>query len=302
MMQSLARLASVIALILVVTARAYASGPFVLPVDSGFVQLYGGAIRADHYYNTAGSLRPYDSVKTDLSVVVFGVTADFGVLDGLEVNLDVPLGIQTLTSKALFPDRRIVAPMYYGIGGTYRLSAGSLATSLSAMLKIPPGFHRGIYDDPEHPTFLSDGFLQVTTMLNAGFRHKNIWLEGGAGYTWRDEEPLDEIPFALEVGFSRVEGTGIFVGLKGVVSTGDVTEPLRPFYAGSAGSAEERKRDDGGRGFFRTIDRENYLSLGAGAFVDLFKTVTITGRYDLRLFGRNSLALRGATLGVGYRF
>lgn len=299
---TLVRLAPVLLALLLVASRAAASGPFVIDAGKGYAHLYGGAIRADHYYTTEGDLRPYDTVKTDLNIVQFGLSADYGILDGLEVNLDVPLTIYTMTSASRFPDRQIVAPAYVGIGGTWRMSSENLATSVSTMLKVPPGFHRGIYDDPNHPSFLSDGFLQVTTMLNAGFHYKNIWLKGGAGYTWRDEEPLDEIPFNVELGFSRVEGTGIFLGLSGVVSTGDVTEPLRPFYAGASGTAEERMRQDGGRGILRTIDRENYLTINAGAFIDIFERYSITGRYDLRLFGRNSMALRGALLGVGYRF
>jgi hypothetical protein len=302
MKQTLAYVVALIVTIALDVAPAVAGGPFVLEAGEGIARLTGGAYRADQYYNTEGRLRTYDTVKTQLNVVRFGLSGDYGLIDGLELNVDVPIGIYTLTSRAQFPDRRIVTPEYFGLGGTYRLSAGNLATSLSAMVKLPPGFHRGIYDDPAHPTFLSDGFLQIAGMLNAGFKYKNIWLKAGAGYTWRDEEPIDEIPFTFELGFSRVEGTGIFVGLDGVVSTGDVTQPLRPFYAGASGSVEERQRNDGGRGVFRTIDRENYLNVGAGAFVYVTKQLMVNGRYDLRLFGRNTIAMRGAQLGLGYRF
>lgn len=302
MKQTPALIAQVLIALLLAGARADAGGPFVEEQGKGFAHLYGGAIRADHYYNTSGEWIPYDTLKTDLSIVVFGISASYGVLDGLELNLDLPLDILTLTSGSRFPDRRIVSPAYYGIGATVQLGKGNLSSSLSSMVKIPPGFHDGIYDDPAHPTFLSDGFLQVTSMLNVGFLYKYMWFKGGAGYTWRDEEPLDEIPFGVEIGFSRVEGTGIFMNVAGVVSTGDVTQPLKPFYAGASGTAEERKRSDGGRGTFRTIDRENYVSIGAGAFVELFDAFTVTGRYELRVFGRNSLAMRGAFLGIGYHF
>jgi hypothetical protein len=303
MTQMLVRLAPLsLALLLLAAPHASAGGPFVAEPGKGYAHLYGGSIRADHYYNTAGTLRPYDTLKTELNAVMFGITGEYGIAEGLELNLDLPFGIFTLSSESLFPDRQIVSPTYLGIGGTYQISSGNLSTSLSTMVKIPPGFHDGIYDDPEHPTFLSDGFLQVTTMLNAGFRHKDMWLKGGAGYTWRDEEPIDEIPFNVEVGFSRVEGTGIFVAVSGVVSTGDVTQPLRPFYAGSSGTIEDRQRNDGGRGILRTIDRENYVTVGAGAFVDLFETVTVTGRYELRLFGSNTLAMRGVMLGIARHF
>jgi hypothetical protein len=302
MITMLSRLLSAVTLALVAVSTAHAGGPFVLEPGKGFAHLYGGALRADQYYNTEGEMRSYDTLKTDFSAVMFGLSADYGLLEGLELNFEMPVGIFTLTSASRFPDRQIVSPTHVGIGATYQLSGGSLATSVSTMLKIPPGFHDGIYDDPNHPTFLSDGYFQLQTMLHAGFTHKNIWLKGAAGYTWRDEEPIDEIPYAFEIGFSRVEGTGIFVGVNGVVSTGDVTQPLRPFYAGASGTVEERQRADGGRGIFRTIDRENNLNIGAGAFVYVMDQVMISGRYELRLFGRNSIATRGAFLGVGYRF
>ncbi len=137
-------------------------------------------------------------------------------------------------------------------------------------------------------------------MLNAGYFTDNLWFKASTGYNWRDEEPLDEIPYGLEVGFTRVAGTGIFLGLNGVVSTGDVGSPARAFYAGASGSPSEQERVDGGTGRFSTIDRENYLDIGAGAFVTIAERFVVDGRYVLRLAGNNTLALRGAYLGVGY--
>jgi hypothetical protein len=302
MKNTLGRILTLIALASLAPSPAAASGPFVLEPGKGFAHLYGGAYRADQYLDTEGEMHAYDTLKTSLNAVMFGISADYGVIDGLEANFEMPVGIFSLTSKERFPDRRIVSPTHIGLGATYRLSGGNVATSISTMVKIPPGFHRGIYDDPKHPTFLSDGFLQLATMLNAGFTHKNMWLKAAAGYTWRDEEPLDEIPYNFEIGFSRVEGTGIFLNIHGVVSTGDVTQPLQPFYAGSSGTAEERERRDGGRGNLRTIDRENNLNVAAGAFFNIMDNVMVTGRYELRLFGRNTMATRGALLGIGYQF
>jgi hypothetical protein len=277
-------------------------GAFTLEEGEGRANIYGGTAAAKNYYDIDGNLRLFDSVQTQFSATTFGITVDYGLTGALELNFDMPVGYYQLTSKSLFPDRTIVAPAYIGLGATYRITPDKLSTSVSTMLKVPPGFHSGIYDDPEHPTFLSDGYFQWTTMLNVGFKHDDVWVKGSAGYNWRDEEPLDEILYSMEVGLSRVEGTGIFVGAGGVVTTGDVTKPLRPFYAGASGDIEERSRRNGGTGRFSTIDRENYFAVNAGAFVDITSSISLNGRYIVRLFGANSLLLQGGYLGIGYKF
>lgn len=281
---------------------AHAGEPIILPKGKGVVSIYGGPARASSYYNTTGRLKRFDTLNTDFSALIFGLTANYGLTDWLELNADVPLAYYKVTSSGRFPDRSVFFPSYYGIGATYQLSRGKVNSSISSMVKVPPGFHDGIYDDPKHPTFLSDGFLQITSMLNFGFNFKEIWFKGGAGYNWRDEEPLDEIIYNAEIGLSKVEGTGIFVGCNGVITTGDVTQPLRPFYAGASGSITEQQRVDGGTGRFSTIDRENYFAINAGAFVGITDYITLSGRYAIRLFGANSLALQGGFLGVGYNF
>ena len=281
---------------------ATAGDPVVTPARKGIVSIYGGAARASSYYNIDGRLKRFDTVQTDFSMLLFGLTMNYGLTDWLELNLDVPVNYSKLTSNGRFPERSIFAPAYYGIGATYQLSTGKVNSSLSSMVKIPRGFHQGIYDDPEHPSFLSDGFFQVTTALNFGFNYKELWFKGSAGYNWRDEEPLDEIVYNAEVGLSKVEGTGIFVGFNGVVSTGDVAQPLRPFYAGASGTIEDQQQVDGGRGEFRTIDRENYFAINAGAFVEVTDNIVLSGRYAVRLFGANSLVLQGGYLGAGYKF
>jgi hypothetical protein len=287
---------------LAATSGARAGEPQVIGASKGRIFIYGGSARASRYYNLNGDLKRYDTVGTDFTATTFGLTGYYGLTDDIELDVDIPFGYYILASKSRFPDRSIFSASYYGVGATYQLSSGKVNSSISSMVKIPPGFHRGIYDDPKHPTFLSDGYFQVTTTLNFGFTAKEMWFKGSAGYNWRDEEPLDEIVYAAEIGISKVEGTGIFVGCNGVVSTGDVNHPLMPFYSGASGSAEEQERADGGQGIFRPIDRENYFAVNAGAFVSLNDHVYLSGRYIVRLFGKNSLSLQGAYLGAGYNF
>ncbi len=289
-------------LLLAPNHTASAGDPVIKPAGKGIVSIYGGASRASSYFNTAGRMKRFDTLQTELGVLTFALAMNYSLNDWLELNVDVPISYYSLTSNDRFPDRSIFAPAYYGVGATYQLSNGNVNSSISTMVKIPQGFHQGIYDDPKHPTFLSDGYFQALAALNFGFEYKELWFKGSAGYNWRDEEPLDEILYNAEVGFSKVEGTGIFVGFNGVLSTGDVAQPLRPFYAGASGSVTEQQQIDGGTGRFSTIDREEYFAINAGAFVGVSDRVVLSGKYIIRLVGANALVLQGGYLGVGYNF
>ena len=63
------------------------------------------------------------------------------------------------------PTRSIFTPSYLGIGATWQFSREKLVASISSMLKIPPGFHRGIYDEA------------VTLLLQS---RVDLWQIGGS--------------------------------------------------------------------------------------------------------------------------
>ncbi len=280
-----------------------AGDPVVLAPGKGSLIVYGGSLSADHFYDINGDLRRFDTNVTRFSAVLFGTTFRYGLATDLELNVELPLAYLSLTSKKRFPDRSIFAPSYVGIGGTYQLIRGDIFNaSGDAMLKIPPGFHRGIYDDPNHPSFLSDGFFQATAGANVSLWTEPILLKGRAAYNWRDEEPVDEFQFSLSGILTRVEGTGIHVGFDGVIPLADVTQPLLPFYSGASGTPEQVSRIDGGTGRFATIDREFFIALNAGAYVNITNSILVSGNYTIRLGGKNSLALGGAFLALGYSF
>lgn len=295
-------LISAFLVMLVLPQAIHAGEPLVLAPGKGSVYIYGGSASATRYYNVNGDLKRFDTLRTEFTATTFGLTVNYGLMDDLELNLDVPIGYYSLTSQTRLPDRSIFSPTYYGVGATYQLSRGKVNASVSAMVKVPPGFHNGIYDDPKHPSFLSDGFLQASAGLNFGFNLTENWFKGNIAYNWRDEEPADEILYNAEVGLSKVPGIGIFVGINGVQSTVDATHPTHPFYAGTSGSETEQARIDGGRGEFRTIDRENYFAVYAGAYVNVIGNFFLSGKYAVRLFGTNTLVLPGAYLGAGYNF
>lgn len=291
-------------LLLLVTAvtGARADAPIILAPGKGMVRLYSTWGSTNTFHRADGELRLFDTVGTSFSTTIVGLTADYGLANNLELNLDMPIGYFSLTSKERFPSRSLLQLMYLGIGATYQLSRERLITSISSMAKIPSGFHQGIYDDPNHPTFLSDGYFQWTTMFNVGFNYKQVWMKGGVGYNFRAEEPADEVPYNIQLGFSRVEGTGIYIGGHGVISTADVTQPLKPFYAGASGDDDALYISDGGSGRFSTIDRESYFAVDAGAYVEIASRFKLDGSYAVKLFGSNTLNLQMALLGVSYSF
>lgn len=291
-------------LLLLIAPRLLSAGnPIVLDHKKGSVTLYGGSFSTEHFYDIDGNLRRFDTNGSRFSAVLLGATLRYGLASGIELNGELPLAWFSLVSKRRFPDRSIFAPSFVGLGGTVQLVRdSSFNASADAMLKIPPGFHRGIYNDPDHPSFLSDGFFQAAAGLNLSLWAEPILLKGRMAYNWRDEEPVDEFQYALSAILTRVEGTGIQVGFEGVVPLADVARPAQPFYAGASGSAEQIGRIDGGTGRFATIDREVYIALNAGAYVNITRSIVVSGNYSIRLAGTNSLALAGAFLALGYGF
>ncbi len=256
-----------------------------------------------NYFSGDGETRLFDSLETTFTSWTFGLSADYGLLDNLELNVDLPIGYYSLTSASRFPDRSIFAPAWLGVGLTYAKAFGRLRAGVSSHLRIPPGFHNGIYDDPEHPTFLSDGYLQFLNVLHLAYGGDEFWMKGSVGYNLRGEEPVNEIVYSGQLGLSRVQGTGVFVGFAGVIATEDPSDPLRPFYAGASGGEEgEELRQDGGTGHFATIDRETYFALRPGGFVQIGDDLTLSAQYQVILFGYNTLRLNTISLSGGWRF
>ena len=263
------------------------------------VWISGGGGSTTTLFDTDGTQRLFDTAGTTFGAWGLSVSADYGISDRLELNLSLPIGYYTLTSDRRFPDRSILAPAWLGIGATWGITTGEIRTAAGVEVRIPHGFHQGIYDDPNHPSFLSDGFLEVRGSLMAAYATPKFWIKGSAGYALRGEEPVDELFGSVQVGHSSVAGTGIFIGVEGVTSTSDPSEPTRPFYAGADGDLTEFS---GGVGRMRTIEREAYLTVAPGAFFDLRENLTISTQYRLRLLGVHTVRLNGLFAGVGLRF
>lgn len=275
------------------------SDAFLQEEGKGEAWLYAGGGSTKTIYDADGRQRLFDTSGTRFSAYVFGLNVDYGLTDRLELNLSLPVGLFSLTSDVHFPDRSILAPAYLGLGATYGVTTGDLLSAIALQVRVPPGFHRGIYNDPNHPSFLSDGFLEVRGQIAGAYAGDGFWVKGSGAYSWRDEEPEDQIVLEAQAGLSRVEGTGVFVSAEWLLSLGDASNPARPFYAGSQGDFSEFT---GGVGRMTTIAEEEYLVIAPGAYFDFLDDWTISTQYRLRLAGTHTIRLNSLFVGLGYRF
>lgn len=262
-----------------------------------WVSAGGGSTRT--MFNTDAEERLLDTIGTDFSAYVLTINADYGLTENLELNGTLPIGWFSTTSE-IFPDRSILAPAYLGLGATWRFLDGPVRAAAGVEARIPPGFHQGIYDDPAHPTFLSDGFFELrSTLFGAWSNGDNLWAKGGVGYAFRAEEPVDALTAEAEIGFSSVPGTGLFLKLSAETSLSDPSTPTRPFYAGAATGKENLT---GGTGRILTIERQRFFDVAPGIFVDLSDRLSTAFLYRIRVLGLHTLRINGLYIGVGFRF
>ena len=280
-------------------AMSAQSDAFLRKKGEGEVWIYGGGGSTKTIYDARGTQRLFDTAGTRFGAYVLGADFNYGVSDRIELNASLPIGRYTLRSDHNFPDRTIVAPAFLGIGGTVAITEGDFRSAFALQLRVPPGFHNGIYDDPNHPSFLSDGWLEIRPTLAAAYAGSGYWLKGGVTYGWRAEEPEDEIVLTAEAGLNRVEGTGIFLSAEWVMSLGDPSNPARPFYAGSDGAAGEFT---GGTGRLVSIAEEEYFVVAPGAYFEFLEQWTLSTQYRLRLVGTHTIRLNALYLAVGHQF
>jgi hypothetical protein len=101
-------------------------------------------------------------------------------------------------------------PDHYAIGGKYILSIDEIYPFFKAEFRIPPGFHKGILNDPDY-NFLSDGAFEFLATIGGSFRFDKTWIETDITYNYRDEELVDQIIFDLEAGLMTVPNTALGV-------------------------------------------------------------------------------------------
>ena len=226
-----------------------------------------------------------------------GVHIEYSILDDLGIYIKIPFNYYSLDEKYLKdsngfypidsdsnfitrPSYSLFKPGYYALGANYLLFSNIAFGVANLELRIPPGFHNGILNDPDYP-FLSDGAFEILVGIDFGARFKKGSIEAGILYNYRDEELADQIIFSTEAALSTVENTRLFVKGKYVQSLKSFDNPI-PF--------DPR----------RTTIQEDYFSAGFGfgfKISNQFKTELF---YDVWLMGKNSMSL--GKLGINMDF
>ncbi len=233
--------------------------------DNGFVKVYYSSATASSYFGGDGTVitqhrleDPNDSTRQymrfDYDIQVFGVYGEFGLSDNLTLVADFPLVALSLTETTetlrSYPSQGvtlsstsdttldIAAFAYYGLGVRYALPLQGDLNVLGLLdVRIPPGFHNGLYDDPEFE-YLSDGVFAMRIGAELGLPVSGGWLATRIAYALNAEERSDELHVCLEGGLNTVENAQIKLFVDGILALED-PETSRPFNVRETPSVEQ---------------------------------------------------------------
>lgn len=275
------------------------AGGWTQPKNQLFAKAYIGTMLASSYKNLAGDNVFYKrdtsalylngrNYGMELSGILAGLYAEYGLTDDVTLLLDVPVGRFALhevysSDDILFEgntkaDLSITQAVYYGVGARWKINTGKGVTSLSMMAKIPPGFHNGVANDP-HP-FLSDGAFQIGGGLEFGYPFKESWLASSLLYNHRFEDLSDELSVHVELGAKNIPSTliKIYVDILQSMSSFPTNEEFNPR---------------------RTILQESYVAAGASFGIYVSDNWFLDLEYSARFVGKNTWNIGTFSVGVG---
>ncbi|MBI3259201.1 MAG: hypothetical protein HYZ54_06990 [Ignavibacteriae bacterium] len=285
--------------VILICSHSLFAGGWTQPKNQLFAKAYIGTMLASSYKDLAGDNIFYKrdtsalylngrDYAMELSGILGGVYAEYGLTDDVTLLLDIPAGRFALhevystdditvdgDTKA---DFNITQAVYYGIGTRWKINTGKGVTSLSMMVKIPPGFHNGVASDP-HP-FLSDGAFQIGGGLEFGYPFKESWLASSLLYNHRFEDLSDELSVHVELGAKNIPSTLIKIYM-------DILQSMSSFPT----NEEFNPR--------RTILQESYVAAGASFGIYVSENWFLDMGYSARFVGKNTWNIGTFTLGVG---
>ncbi|MFH1051779.1 MAG: hypothetical protein V1779_12730 [bacterium] len=232
-----------------------------------------------------------------------GIKVEYAPIENLVIFSEIPVVYHTLLQKAdtmvyyisdtvnitydsisykkQTADYSLFQTSYFSIGGRYKFYSKLAYVAALAELRIPPGFHQGIQNDPDY-TFLSDGALEIHTGFLLGIKFEKGWLESAFSYHYRGEELVDYVNIHTEFGLTTVPGSKLGAQLDFIQSLGNFNEAVE---------FEPRL----------TTLQENLLQ--AGFMFQLFITDNwyVDFSYKVNLIGKNALNKSGYLIGAGIR-
>ncbi|MBK9248977.1 MAG: hypothetical protein IPM69_12895 [Ignavibacteria bacterium] len=270
------------------------------PKGQLFAKVYAGTMLASSYRNLDGESAFYkldtrDSINypngrkyaTELSGLLSGLYAEYGVSNDFTLLLDIPFGYFAL--HEVYSTNQIVVDgetkyessitqfPYFGFGTRWKMSVGKSVTALSLMMRIPPGFHNGVANDPHE--FLSDNAMQVLGGIEFGLPFKDGWMVSTLKYNYRFEDLQDELAFHVEAGSQKIPNTFIKI-------YGDILQSMGSF--SNVGDFNPR----------RTILQENYIAAGATFGVQVAENWYLDVDYSARFTGKNSWNIGTFAIGL----
>lgn len=294
------------------------AGAWTLPKGEIFAKAYVGTSSAESYLDSDGNSittletertygeAPFDTTERRLvdfsfQQIVAGLYAEYGITDKLTLVADIPFGIFSLDEESdatrvnldeennldtlraqLDETFTLSSPVYLGIGARYRIiQREKLVASLSALLRIPPGFSDGIVDNPDYD-FLSDGAFEALFGLELGAPTTYGWIGASARYNKRAEDYEDEILLHFEIGFNNIPQAAFKINLDLTQSVASMTD-ARPF------------------NIRETQLQSNFFAAGAAFSLFLNEHWFIDANYSVRIFGENTWSLNTFVLGGGLR-
>lgn len=242
-----------------------------------------------------GSLN-YHYELTTMRILLAG---GYSITDDLIARIKMPIAFYTLDetydkdSNNRFPvdtnNKILKRPSYsltqldyFSIGAAYQISKGRFFSSIMSELLIPPGFHKGIFNDPDYD-FLSDGALQFIFGARAGIDLNGLKIGGQAEYHFRDEEFSNQLCATIEVALTTVEDTE----LRG--------------YIKKISNMDSWNSDFLVNPRLTTV-QEDILSLGFSFEMIVDKTFIGNFNYELPIAGKNTLNVGGFTIAITYLF
>ncbi len=176
------------------------------------------------------------------------------------------------------------------LGFRYRLTERPWIISLESRIKLAPGYETD-EDKLDSAPPLGDGQtdFDIRLLLGSSLFNFNGYLNIDAGYRGRAEEPADEFPFSLEMGYNLTDHYTLIGRLHGVRSIAE-------------GSGQENFRIIDGKieNFIGTGTVEDFLKAQLQLFYRLNSRFGLSFEFDQVLLGRNTA--HASTFGIGLVF
>lgn len=286
------------------------------PSNTLDIKLFGSKASSSSYFDLEGKIITEEkdkSVSTDQNErkILFnyedytlGIKGEYSLTDNLVISLSFPLKYYSLSrrsdstyilydssytppqpytysQKFNLGDNSLFQPAYYSIAARYKFYSKKSYSALLFEFRVPPGFHKGIQNDPNYP-FLSDGAFETLIGAVIGVKFEKSWLETSFKYNFRGEDLVDYYLIHTEGGITTVKDSKILFFFN---------------FLQSAGSFKNAVKFDP----LKTTLQSN--SFNAGFLFELFLTENLYTQfsYNLNLLGKNTLNIGWLTITAGYR-